>query len=484
MRMYAKINMIYLEMKILLKKFKYIILAYGFFLGWLLSFPFNGPVLKSLASLNDVSIASYSLTYTAIPVIFLIIYSFLQVKEKYAKSMMTWSIIICLLSTILIFSVPTSFWYPIFAIMGIFSVLYIIGWSYFYTMEIPIDQKIRVMALVIIIGNTILYLINILHSQISTSFLLVIMLILLVVSYLATIKIEVKEKINIQLEQKSFPVKLVFVISIFLFIINLNGGLTFHAIYPSFDQLFLKYSTYYSILPYIITLALIFFYGHKISIMLLVFLGTSLLGLAYLSFGLMGENWYNYFITETLMQVGWALLDLVLWSLLGLVASFYGRPLKISGYALLANLLAVFAGGVLGLQILNQYEDYYLISAAFAISVIFISLIIIHWLNEIIDRDLRSKLLKTSFQNKSHGNGILLSTNLPQNELLTPREKEITELLLQGYTNKQIADMVHISENTMKTHSRNIYSKLNIANKRELLHLAFSSSVFQERSKE
>jgi len=51
-----------------------------------------------------------------------------------------------------------------------------------------------------------------------------------------------------------------------------------------------------------------------------------------------------------------------------------------------------------------------------------------------------------------------------------------TELLLQGYTNKQIAGMLHISENTMKTHTRNIYSKLNVANKRELLQLAFSSS--------
>ena len=462
----------------MIKNFKYIILAYGLFLGWLLSFPYNGPVLKRLVSAHDVSVASFSLTYTVTPAVFLIFYSFLQVKEKYAKSMMTWSITVSLLGTLIIFTADTSFWYPAFSVMGIFSVVFIIGWSYFYTMEIPISKKIPVMALVIMTGNIIYYFINILHNRISSGFLLVIMLVLLGGSYLAAAKTDVKEKIAVQLEHEPFPIKLIFVISLFLFAINLNGGLTFHAINPSFERLFIEYSTYYGILPYIITLAIMFFYGNKISIMLPVFLGTSLLGLAYLSFGLMGENWYSYFITETFMQAGWALLDLVLWSLFGLVASIYGRPLKISGYAFLANLFAVFAGGLLGVRILSQLKDYYIISAAVAIAVIFISFIIVPWLNENIEKDLRSKLVKTTAQNKPLEKDISLSANLAQKELLTPREIEITELLLQGYTNKQIAGMLHISENTMKTHTRNIYSKLNVANKRELLQLAFSSSSF------
>ena len=450
------------------------------FLGWLLSFPYNGPVLKHLVSVHDLPIASFSLTYTVTPVVFLILFSFFRIKEKYAKRMMTWSIIACLLGTLIMFTAYPSFWYPALAVMGISSVLHIIGWSYFYTMEIPIAKKMPVMALVIIIGNVIYYFINILHDQISTSFLLVIMLALLGGSYWAATKTDVKEKIAVQLEREPFPVKLTFVLCLFLFAINLNGGLTFHTIYPSFDQLFIEYFTYYGILPYIITLAIMYFYGSKISGMLPVFLGTSFLGLAYLSFGLIGDNWYSYFITETFMQSGWALLDLTLWTLFGLVASIYGRPLKICGYAFLANLFAVFAGGLLGVRILVQLDDYYLISAAFAIAIIFISLIIVPGLSEAIEKDLRSKLVKTTLQNKPLEENISLSVNLPQKELLTPREREITELLLQGYTNKQIADMLHISENTMKTHTRNIYSKLNVANKRELLQLAFSSASFQE----
>lgn len=464
------------------KSYMYIVLAYGLFLGWLLSFPYNGPVLKYLVSIHGVHIASYSLTYTVVPAVFLIIYSFLQVKESYAKLIMYWSMAACFLGTFFLFYVPLAYWYPVLAVMGIGSVMYIVGWSYFYTMEIPVVQKMRIMALVIITGNIIFYLINIFHSQISAGFLLAITLAPLGGSFWAASKMAVNEKITVALEQKPLPVKLILVLCIFLFGLNLTDGLTFHAIYPSFDRLFLDYFTYYGILPYIITLVVIFFYGNKLSLMLPVFLGTSMIGLAYLSFGLMDINWYNYFITETFLQMGWALLDLALWTMFGLIASIYGKPLKICGYAFLANLSAVFAGGVLGIQIQYQLDNYFWISAAFAIGIIFISFLVIPWLTDAIEKDLSNKLYKTAMGNNLSQKNIISSPTLPHKELLTPREREIAELLLQGYTNKQIADMLLISENTVKTHTRKIYYKLNVTNKRELLQLSFTSKGSQEKA--
>ena len=53
-------------------------------------------------------------------------------------------------------------------------------------------------------------------------------------------------------------------------------------------------------------------------------------------------------------------------------------------------------------------------------------------------------------------------------ETLTPREKEILEYLISDYNNKDIADKLTISENTLKKHSKNIYTKLKIKNKTEL----------------
>jgi DNA-binding CsgD family transcriptional regulator len=52
---------------------------------------------------------------------------------------------------------------------------------------------------------------------------------------------------------------------------------------------------------------------------------------------------------------------------------------------------------------------------------------------------------------------------------LTQREREIVTLLLKGYTYRLIAQELFISESTVKTHMQNIYFKLNVRNKTELL---------------
>ncbi|MBR2835942.1 MAG: hypothetical protein IKE43_09595 [Coriobacteriales bacterium] len=54
---------------------------------------------------------------------------------------------------------------------------------------------------------------------------------------------------------------------------------------------------------------------------------------------------------------------------------------------------------------------------------------------------------------------------------LSPRERDILELLIRGHTFPSISDELGISLNTIRTHSRNIYRKLNIHTKQELIDL-------------
>lgn len=48
---------------------------------------------------------------------------------------------------------------------------------------------------------------------------------------------------------------------------------------------------------------------------------------------------------------------------------------------------------------------------------------------------------------------------------LTPREREVLQLVTRGMTNKEIGAQLHIAENTVKNHLRNILEKLHLQNR-------------------
>jgi len=61
------------------------------------------------------------------------------------------------------------------------------------------------------------------------------------------------------------------------------------------------------------------------------------------------------------------------------------------------------------------------------------------------------------------------ATPIPQGRLLTQREAEVLPLLQQGRSNAQIAVTLHVSVETVRTHARNIYRKLGVSSRRELV---------------
>lgn len=59
----------------------------------------------------------------------------------------------------------------------------------------------------------------------------------------------------------------------------------------------------------------------------------------------------------------------------------------------------------------------------------------------------------------------------PRVDTLTAREKEILVLLLENKRRKEIADELHISENTVKKHTSHVFAKLNVSSRKELFAL-------------
>jgi len=82
-----------------------------------------------------------------------------------------------------------------------------------------------------------------------------------------------------------------------------------------------------------------------------------------------------------------------------------------------------------------------------------------------------SNLIKKSFLDKHHNR-----KNSNQLEI-TAREQEILQLIVDGYTSKEIAEKLYISPRTVDTHRANLMEKLELKNIAELVRYAIENNL-------
>ncbi len=67
-------------------------------------------------------------------------------------------------------------------------------------------------------------------------------------------------------------------------------------------------------------------------------------------------------------------------------------------------------------------------------------------------------------------------------EKLTPAEIALVKNLSSGKTNKELADLHGISINTVKFHLHNIFEKLGVSNRKQVIAHYHESSEFSDRN--
>jgi DNA-binding NarL/FixJ family response regulator len=70
-------------------------------------------------------------------------------------------------------------------------------------------------------------------------------------------------------------------------------------------------------------------------------------------------------------------------------------------------------------------------------------------------------------------------TPKPSRARLTPREREILQLLAEGKSNKEVAGLLGISVNTAEAHRANIMLKLGVHSLAELVHYAIRNQIIK-----
>jgi DNA-binding NarL/FixJ family response regulator len=99
----------------------------------------------------------------------------------------------------------------------------------------------------------------------------------------------------------------------------------------------------------------------------------------------------------------------------------------------------------------------------------------VHNGDEYFSKSISDIILKSFVNSAKYGNHI----SGDKLELLTKRESEILKLVVEGYSNQQIADQLCISIRTMETHKTSILKKLNLNNTVDLVKFAIKNKIIE-----
>ncbi|NLD99315.1 MAG: helix-turn-helix transcriptional regulator, partial [Fibrobacter sp.] len=188
----------------------------------------------------------------------------------------------------------------------------------------------------------------------------------------------------------------------------------------------------------------------------------------FISFMLLGRNASDYLIVDTLMLGACGIFDLFWWSILGEMLDYTDNPAQIFGIGLSANVFGVLSGGVLGMVVTSTGLPGAEV-AVIALTVVCVTLVMLPPLNNQLVLLLKNHAYLAAYDNMSQLQQTDIVGQIKTLDPLTPREQEVLQLILSGKSNREIAGTLFISESTVKTHTRNIFSKYDVGSRAELI---------------
>ena len=72
-----------------------------------------------------------------------------------------------------------------------------------------------------------------------------------------------------------------------------------------------------------------------------------------------------------------------------------------------------------------------------------------------------------------------LEEGVTEPDELTPRELEVTKLIAEAYTNRQIAEALNLAEKTVESHRANVLAKLGMRDRVELVRYAIRRGLVE-----
>jgi DNA-binding CsgD family transcriptional regulator len=451
--------------------------------AYLLSFLLEGQVLYSTLAYNNVAGAPYILVAIIAHFAGLFSGGFFVKSQAIARYTMLGSMTICFMATAPFFFSPSLLWAVGLILSGYAGGSAIASWGYFLKAFTPKNHRFKSCADVLIYSNILMIAINVVAINFSPFIGLTLSIICLVVG-MACIWVLPGETENdwreeIENYRRRDIKKPLILLCLFIFVITINSGLMYQVINPAFEHLTGLTSWYWAV-PYVIALLFMRNLPMRMARAKILYVGMAMIMGAFISFMLLERNALDYLVVNTLMLGACGIFDLFWWSIIGEMLEYIENPAKIFGIGLSANVLGVLSGGALGMAITSIQLPSANV-AVIALTVVCVTLIMLPPLNQQLVELLKSHTYLAAYDrmSESQQNNIILGVKAL--EELTVREQEVLQHILSGASNREIAQALFISENTVKTHVRNIFSKYEVSSRAELISFLLKNQIIPSR---
>ncbi len=443
------------------------ILAFSFFGAWLLSFAYEGQILYALfhAYQTDPGLLLSGAVLAHAAGLFGC--GFMIKDIKTAKKLMLASAGLCILGCVPFFFAPSALWAAALLLSAFFAGIWNGAWGYFYrSCSLPNERMGTVSAS--LAGSTTLMIgLNMaaIHLLPEAGLGLAVLSLFASLYFTARLPEHAPEASRLSPAPRTTIRGPLALLCLFILVITINSGLMFQVVNPAFAHLTTLTSWYWAV-PYVLALVVVARLPGKINRSYLLYAAIAMLGFGFIAFLLLSHSAGGYLAVNTLLLGAFGILDLFWWSMLGELLDFHQNPAKVLGIGLSVNVAGVLLGEVISGFLSGADGD---APTLVGLAVVCVALMILPPLHRQLTLLLKNSSFFTAMVAMPPEKQRHTITDMLRNSELTPRENQIVSLLLQGYTYRLVARELYISESTVKTHIQNIYYKLDVRNKSELI---------------
>lgn len=452
--------------------------VFTLFSAWLISLPYEGRVLYALFNRYGVEPAGSVLGAIIAQLLGMICCMFFAKSIWKAKRILFGATLICLFGSVLFFFQIPSVLHIALLVISFVSGFFVPAWGYFYRAYTPSGERMSTVAKALAFSSLIMIPINLCAAYFSAHLALCMDIALLIAVLILLKKIDAPEtpgeRDTRRFEHVSQPQTL-FALCCFILVITVNSGLMFQVIMPAYSQIGVFADLYWAV-PYVGAILLVYRFRGRATKPYLLYVAISMLGLAFVAFSAFERSFWSYLLVDSLLLGACGINDLFWWSILGEMLDFDQNPARTFGIGLGANVAGVLLGKFFGS--LPVFVSSAQASTLLGMAIVCFAMMLLPQLH----RQLSLVISKNTFL-------VSLSSLPPEQQQqtvariggdtgLSERESEIAMLLFKGYPYKLIASKLYISESTVKSHVQNIYGKLGIHSRTELIEQFSASGGF------